>query len=390
MIVKSSSCNDFGAPKRVASMLDLVYKQRRKQLLQKLRVPALNTLILALFVILAWDALALGARAQADAAQAHVAAAKAAVSPKAPNPQPWQVFNSAFNQMCAEPKPGARPQPVGKDVPLEPGEAAKLTPTPREKWYAPPAKVFDNLYYIGTKTESTWALTTSAGIILINTNFDWVTPALLDELRTFGLDPANIKYAIIVRSHSDQSWGINALKKVVPSARVIMSEGDWDFLANDNSPAKVKPVKDMVAKDGEKVTLGDTTVTLYSTPGASPGSLSIIFPVKDGNQRHLAGMIGGTTMNLVQGGVQVFPNTQTMIKTYIASAKRFKELEDKNGVDAIISIHAALDNMFEKVDALHSRKPGDTHPFVSKDDVDRFSTIVIECGEAKLAWANSN
>jgi metallo-beta-lactamase class B len=390
MIVNSSICNDFGAPKRVALMRQLVYKQRRKQLLQKLKVTALNTWILALFVILAWDGLALDARAQADAAGAHVAAAKAAVSPKAPNPQPWQAFNSAFNQMCAEPKAGARPQEVGKDIPLEPGEAAKLTPTPREKWYAPPAKVFDNLYYIGTKTESTWALTTSAGVILINTNFDWVTPALLDELRTFGLDPANIKYAIIVRSHSDQSWGINALKKVVPSARVIMSEGDWDFLADDNSPAKVKPVKDMVAKDGQKVTLGDTTVVVYSTPGASAGSLSFIFPVKDGNQQHLAGMIGGTTMNLAQGGVQVFPDTQTMIKTYIASARRFKEVEDKAGVDTIISIHAALDNMFEKVDALHSRKPGDAHPFVSKDDVDRFSTIVIECGEAKLAWANSN
>lgn len=338
---------------------------------------------------LALAGLIVDGHAQTGEAQKHVAAAKQAVSPKAANPQPWHVFNSAFNQMCAEPKPGARPQPVGKDVPLEPGEAAKLTPTPREKWYTPPAKVFDNLYYIGTKTESTWALTTSAGIILINTNFDWVTPELLDELKTFNLNPADIKYAVIVRSHSDQSWGIHALQKIVPSARVIMSEGDWDFLANDNSPAKVKPTKDMVAKDGRKVTLGDTTVTLYSTPGASADNLSIIFPVRDGSGRHLAGMIGGTTMNLVQGGVQVFPDTQTMIKTYVASAKRFKEIEDKAGVDTIVSIHAALDNMFEKIDALHSRKAGDPHPFVSKDDVDRFSTIVIECGEAKLAWASS-
>jgi len=46
-----------------------------------------------------------------------------------------------------------------------------------------------------------------------------------------------------------------------------MSESDWDFLAKDNSPAKVKPKKDMVATDGQKLTLGDTTVTLYSTPG---------------------------------------------------------------------------------------------------------------------------
>src|SRR5260370_39776392 len=193
--------------------------------------------------------------------------------------------------MCAEPEPGARPQPVGKDVPLEAGEAAKLISTPREKWYAPPAKVFDNLYYIGTKTESTWALTTSAGIILLNTNFDWVTPDLLGELRTFGLDQANIKYAVVVRSHSDQSWGINALKNLVPAARVIMSESDWDFLAKDNSPTKVKPKKDMVATDGQELTLGDTTVTLYSTPGPSAGNLSVILPVKDGNYRHVAGMI---------------------------------------------------------------------------------------------------
>ena len=345
--------------------------------------PVLGTVLLA-------GGMATNLRAQDAVAQTHVAAAKQAVSPKTENPQPWHVFDTAFNQSCAEPKPGAKTPATGSNVPLDAGEAAKLTPTPRDKWYAPPAKVFDNLYYIGTKTESTWALITSAGIILINTNFDWVTPDLLSELRTFGLDPANIKYAIIVRSHSDQSWGINALKQVVPTARVIMSEGDWDFLAKDNSPARVKPTKDMVAKDGQKVTLGDTTVTLYSTPGSSAGNLSIIFPVRDGNQRHMAGMIGGTTMNLVQGGVQIFPDTPAMIKTYIGSAKRFKELEDKAGVDTIISIHATLDKTFAKIDALNSRKPGDPHPFVSKDDVDRLSTILIDCAEAKLAWSKKD
>jgi metallo-beta-lactamase class B len=333
--------------------------------------------------------IAMDANGQDTVAQAHVAAAKAVVSPKTANPQPWHVFDSVFNQVCAEPKRVAQPPAVGSNVPLEAFEAAKLIPTPREKWYAPPAKVFDNLYYIGTKTESTWALITSAGIILLNTNFDWVTPDLLDELRTFGLDRAFIKYVVVVRSHSDQSWGINALKNLVPTARVIMSESDWDFLAKDNSPAKVKPMKDMVATDRQQLTLGDTTVTFYSTPGPSAGNLSVIFPVKDGNQRHVAGMIGGTTMNLVQGGIQIFPDTPTMIKTYIASAKRFKDIQDKAGVDTIISIHAALDQMFEKVNALKSRKPGDPHPFVSKDDVDRFSTIVIECAEAKLAWATS-
>ncbi len=108
----------------------------------------------------------------------HVAAlAKAPrLSPATANAEsPWQTFNGLFNIVCNQPKPGAKPPAVG---PGEPDEKAKLVPTPRDKWYVPPVKVFDNLYFIGTQTESTWALNTSKGIILLNTNFPWVTPDL--------------------------------------------------------------------------------------------------------------------------------------------------------------------------------------------------------------------
>jgi metallo-beta-lactamase class B len=325
------------------------------------------------------------ARAQAQEAGAHVAAAKAVMSPQSANPKPWQTYASLFRTVCTPPRKDAPPPKVG---PGEPDEKAKLVPTPRDKWYVPPVKVFDNLYFIGTQTESTWALTTSAGIILLNTNFPWVTPDLLNELKTFGLDPADIKYAIIVRSHSDQSWGINALKKIAPSARVIMGEKDWDLLAKDNTPGDLKPMKDMVAKDGEKLTLGDTTVRIYFTPTSTPGSISLIFPVKEGNQTHVGGMLGGDLMRLVQEGVQLYPDMQTEAKTYVAAMKRFKEIEDKAGVDALIHPHSEDDNSLLKLDAVRSRKPGDPNPFViGKDDVDRFMTLHVECGEAQLAWA---
>lgn len=330
------------------------------------------------------------ARAQQSAADAHVAAAKAAVAPKAPNAaQPWHDFQRSFMQQCAKPRENPQAEEVGPNVPLEKGEAAKLVPTPYDKWYTPPIKVFDNLYYVGTKTESTWALTTSQGIILLDTNFDWVTAPLLEELRTFGLDPANIKYAIIPHAHSDQAWGINTLKNLVPSAHVIMSETDWNALANDNTPARLKPTEDMVATDGQKLTLGDTTVTMYITPGSSPGTMSVIFPLKDGSQMHMGSLIGGTTTNVVRGGLRYFPDAKTELKTYADSNARFKQLEDQAGVDTIVSVHAALDDMFAKADALKSRTPGQPHPFVSKDDVDRFSTILAECAAAKLAWVTN-
>ena len=39
----------------------------------------------------------------------------------------------------------------------------------REVWYADAAKVFDNLYFVGGKIHTSWALTTSEGIIIIDT-----------------------------------------------------------------------------------------------------------------------------------------------------------------------------------------------------------------------------
>ena len=59
-----------------------------------------------------------------------------------------------------------------------------------------------------------------------------------------------------------------------------------------------------MAKDGQKLTLGDTTITMYSTPTSTPGNLSLIFPLKDGNQRHIGGMWGGDFMRIVQEGIQ--------------------------------------------------------------------------------------
>src|SRR5688572_942900 len=48
-------------------------------------------------------------------------------------------------------------------------------PPPREVWATEPAKVFDNLYFVGSKIHSAWALTGSEGIILIDTLYDYAS-----------------------------------------------------------------------------------------------------------------------------------------------------------------------------------------------------------------------
>ena len=164
------------------------------------------------------------------------------------------------------------------------GAAAGAPQTPdRANWYAPAFKVFDNFYWLGTRQHSSWALQTSAGIIIIDTNFAWATrPEIIDGLTKLGLNPADIKYVIISHAHGDHDQGAAELQERY-SAQVVMGTPDWD--ATLKRPATAPggvPKRDIaVGPEGRKLTLGDTTVDLVFTPGHSPGTLSYVFPVKD-------------------------------------------------------------------------------------------------------------
>ena len=75
---------------------------------------------------------------------AHLAAAKAAAE---------FDFTGTLARTCIAPQTAP-----GRDV--APGPAPD-----RKTWFTEPAKVFDNLYFVGTKIHSSWALTSSDGII---------------------------------------------------------------------------------------------------------------------------------------------------------------------------------------------------------------------------------
>ena len=48
-------------------------------------------------------------------------------------------------------------------------------------------------------------------------------------------------------------------------------------------PSRGVPKRDIaVGPEGMKLRVGDTTIDIIATPGHSPGTLSYLFPVKDG------------------------------------------------------------------------------------------------------------
>ena len=251
---------------------------------------------------------------------------------------------------------------------------------PREQWYNEPVRVFDNLYFVGTKAHGAWAVTTSDGIIVIDALFGY---AVKDEveggLRKLGLDPAKIKYVVVTHGHGDHSGGAKYLQDTF-SPRLILGAKDWDLLERDTrSPS---PRRDIEATDGQKLTLGDTTITLYVTPGHTLSTISSLVPVKDGGRPHLAMEWGGTVIS------PAMPMDQ--LQSYVSSASRFLDLAAGSGADVIFANHTAFDGTLAKLEALKNRKPGDPNPYiVGKDTVKRYLTIAQECGKATLAVAEA-
>jgi metallo-beta-lactamase class B len=246
----------------------------------------------------------------------------------------------------------------------------------RETWHAEPVKVFDNLYYVGMTEYSAWAITTSEGIILLDAIYDYsIEDEVTGGLKKLGLDPTRIRYVIVSHGHLDHAGGAKYLQDTY-GAKLIMSAADYDLLDQQNPTWK--PKRDMVATDGMKLTLGDTTLTLYLTPGHTLGTISSIIPLRDGARRHTAAAWGGTRFN--------FGRNREQLEMYATSAARFRDIAGTAGADVLLSNHTEYDGSKTKLPAVMARKPGEPHPYVIGNDVvKRYLTIANECAQAAVA-----
>lgn len=254
-----------------------------------------------------------------------------------------------------------------------------------------PAKIFDNVYAIGRTGTVTYALNTSDGIILIDTGYAKdVEPVLIAGMKKLGLDPARIKIVIIAHGHADHFGGAAYLQEHY-APRVVMSAADWDFMLHSppapganqgNAPAAppvTPPRKDRIAVEGQPITLGDEEVTPILIPGHTPGSMALIFPVKDGGKTHMAGLFGGTI--LVSGRI-----SDDGLRQYLRSIAHYKEEARKRKVDVELQNHPIFDGMEDKLAKLRDRKTGDPNPFiVGRQNYDKFLDVMAECMRAAVA-----
>ena len=248
-----------------------------------------------------------------------------------------------------------------------------------------PTRVFDNLYAIGRTSTVVWAITTTAGIMLIDSGYaDQIDSVLLPGMRQLGLDPNDVKYVLLGHGHGDHFGGAPYFQ--ARGARVVLSAADWDLIENPAPPpagaAPATPVsppkRDVVAAEGEPITLGDVSVTPVLIPGHTPGALGYVFAVKDGATTHTAALFGGSI--LTPGRI-----SDTGLEQYVRSIEHFAEITRAKSVDVEIQNHPLYDGFETKLQRLAARAPGQPHPFVvGADGYQRFLTVMAECSKAQL------
>ncbi len=256
----------------------------------------------------------------------------------------------------------------------------------RANWYAPPFKIFDNLYWLGTRQHSSWALQTSAGIIIIDTNFAWATePEIIEGMTKLGLKPADIKYVIISHAHGDHDQGAAELQTRY-GAKVVMGAADWEStLQRPATAAGGVPKKDVsVGPEGMKLTLGDTTIQIVATPGHTPGTLSYIFPVRDQGRTVTVAYSGGTLTG-------AFGSDAARWDEYIASQRKIAKAAADAGASVILSNHSEYDGAYTKARLIAApRQVGEDHPFIAgADSVQKYFTVMAECAMASKLRAGA-
>ena len=308
----------------------------------------------------------LPAQPAADTPDAHIAAAKTAAG---------DDFQNLLQFQCYGPGPGGNRAGAGAPRGGGGGRGGprQQGPPDRSTWHAEPVKVFDNLYFFGQSEYSVWAITTSQGIIVLDTIFDYsVEDEVVGGMKQLGLDPAKIKYAIVSHPHPDHDGGARVLQEHY-GTRVIMSPADWDVL--DKRTNGAKPKRDIEATDGQKLTLGDTTVTMYILPGHTPGTISSVFTVKDNGAPHGVALWGGVGLN----------QDAESVRTYIRSAQRFSAIARQADADIILTNHTDWDRSKINLPMLAHRTPGTPNPYiVGNAKVLNFLKVAEECAAARV------
>ncbi len=155
----------------------------------------------------------------------------------------------------------------------------------RDGWSdpAPPARVFANVYYVGTCGISVILVTGPAGHVLIDGATAEAAPTILRNIRALGFQPGDIRFIVGSHEHVDHMGGFSRLKAATGARLLVRGAARKAVETGRTDPAdpQVDVIPDMppvtvdgVIRDGRAIRVGTLALTPVATPGHTAGGTS--------------------------------------------------------------------------------------------------------------------
>ena len=244
-----------------------------------------------------------------------------------------------------------------------------------------PFQIFDNVYYVGDEHVSAYLITTSGGMVLIDTTTATTVNRTLDNIRKLGFDPNDIDYVFVTHAH-DVHYGGAARIKAETGATICMGAADWDFLEQAGANAgdheydyttMVAPPRDHESQDGEIITVGESRFVLHVTPGHTPGATAIEYIAYDGDENYRV---------LTPGGLGLSFGSEWN-EEYLKSTERLKAM---GPWDVVLSNHPNMvpGHLFKRMLDGADRAKGDPHSVVQGPAaIDEWFDVILEVARKK-------
>jgi metallo-beta-lactamase class B len=223
----------------------------------------------------------------------------------------------------------------------------------------PPFRIVGNLYYVGTYDLACYLIVTPAGNILINTGLAGSAAQIRGNIETLGFRFSDTRLLLATHAHFDHVSAMAEVKRLT-GARLAATEaevtlfengGKTDFRFGEDRTAWFQPVHvDEKLRDGQKVGLGGTELTVRLSPGHTKGAASYEFTEADGGREYRVLIANLPSIN---PGVTLLNNPKypNIMNDYAYTLATLKELHP----DIFLASHAGQFGLHRKY------QPGDTY-----------------------------
>ena len=225
-------------------------------------------------------------------------------------------------------------------------------------WTTPidPFKIAGNLYYVGSRDLAAYLVVTPQGNILINSNLETSPPQIRHSVEQLGFKWTDTKILLSSQAHYDHVAGAAEVLRETHAKYEVM-EGDVEVAESGGGKTSFdlpdsffpKAHVDKTLHDGDKITLGGTTITALRTAGHTRGCTTFTMEINEGGKKRLAAIVGGWSSNpgvtyvAIKGKPASYPGIEKDFEHTFATYKALP-------VDIFLGAHGVYFNMLQKLD----------------------------------------